>query len=26
VQAIREFPPAALEFKVADFAADPRLA
>ncbi len=26
VQAIREFPPAALEFKAADFAADPRLA
>jgi hypothetical protein len=26
VQAIREFPPAALEFKTADFAADPRLA
>ena len=26
VQAIREFPPAALEFKLIDFAADPRLA
>lgn len=26
VQAIREFPPAALEFSVADFAADPRVA
>ena len=26
VQAIREFPPAALEFKTADFAADPRVA
>jgi hypothetical protein len=26
VQAIREFPPAALEFRIADFAADPRLA
>ncbi len=25
VQAIREFPPAALEFNIADFAADPRL-
>jgi hypothetical protein len=26
VQAVREFPPAALEFKIADFAADPRVA
>ncbi len=26
VQAIREFPPAALEFSIADFAADPRVA
>jgi hypothetical protein len=26
VQAIREFPPAALEFRLSDFSADPRLA